>query len=350
MADLATRFDNNPILTPADLRPSRDFLEVACVLNPAAFRFNGKTCLLLRVAERPTQQENSILVPLLDPNTPGGYDVIRIERTDPDLDLSDPRLFTYRNRTYLTTISHFRLASSDDGRHFTVEDSPTITGQGPLETFGIEDCRVTFLEGRYILTYNAVSPCGVGINMITTENWADFTRLGMVLPPDNKDCAVFDDKIAGRYVALHRPSNVHIKGNHIWIASSPDLRHWGAHRCIAMARPGQWDGGRVGGGCAPIRTPRGWLAIYHGADPAHRYCLGALLLDLKDPARVIARSREPIMEPRAPYEQQGFFGGVVFTNGHLLDGDTVTVYYGASDSVVCGATMSIAEILETLEY
>ena len=93
----------------------------------------------------------------------------------------------------------------------------------------------------------------------------------------------------------------------------------------------------------------GWLEIYHGADYQNRYCLGALLLDLNDPSKVIARSKAPIMEPIAPYEQTGFFGNVVFTNGHLVEGDTVTIYYGASDEVICGAKLSIEEILRSLK-
>lgn len=105
---------------------------------------------------------------------------------------------------------------------------------------------------------------------------------------------------------------------------------------------------RVGAGAAPIRTTSGWLAIYHGADERSRYCLGALLLDLADPTRVIARSKEPIMEPLEDYERKGFFGPVVFTNGHLVDGDRVTVYYGASDHVVGDAEFSLDAIMGAL--
>jgi predicted GH43/DUF377 family glycosyl hydrolase len=170
----------------------------------------------------------------------------------------------------------------------------------------------------------------------------------MILPPHNKDCAIFDEPIGGKYYALHRPSSLFIGGNYIWLAESPDVVHWGAHRCLAHSRPGMWDGARVGAGAAPIRTPAGWLEIYHGADADNRYCLGALLLDLEQPWRVVARSREPIMEPIAEYERTGFFGNVVFTNGHVVDGDTLTLYYGASDSVICGARLSIEEILATL--
>ncbi len=109
-----------------------------------------------------------------------------------------------------------------------------------------------------------------------------------------------------------------------------------------------WDSARVGAGAAPIRTVEGWLEIYHGADAQSRFSLGALLLDLKLPSKVLARSGEPLMEPSADYEPTGFFGNVIFTNGHLVVGDALTIYYGASDSVICGARFSLDEILQTL--
>jgi predicted GH43/DUF377 family glycosyl hydrolase len=109
-----------------------------------------------------------------------------------------------------------------------------------------------------------------------------------------------------------------------------------------------WDSARIGAGCSPIRTPRGWLAIYHGADENSRYCLGAFLLELHDPAHVIARSEFPIMEPTEDYERRGFFGNVIFTNGHLVVGDKLKLYYGASDEVICGAELSIEQILNSL--
>ncbi len=110
-----------------------------------------------------------------------------------------------------------------------------------------------------------------------------------------------------------------------------------------------WDSARIGAGCAPIKTDKGWLVIYHGADQTPRYCLGAMLLDLENPTKSPCPLRKTAcMEPDALYEQQGFFGNVVFTNGHLVDGDTVTMYYGASDTVICQATLSIAETLRSL--
>jgi len=124
--------------------------------------------------------------------------------------------------------------------------------------------------------------------------------------------------------------------------------HLGQHKCLATTRKNKWDSVRIGGGCAPIRTPQGWLAIYHGADENHRYCLGALLLDLTNPSVVLARSNQPIMEPTEDYELTGFFGNVIFTNGHVVNGDTIRLYYGASDQVICGAELSINKILNSL--
>ena len=109
-----------------------------------------------------------------------------------------------------------------------------------------------------------------------------------------------------------------------------------------------WDCSRIGAGAAPIKTERGWLAIYHGADHQNRYCLGALLLDKNNPSKVVGRSKKPIMEPTADYEKEGFFGNVVFTNGHIVKDDQLILYYGASDSVICSAEFSISEILKTL--
>jgi predicted GH43/DUF377 family glycosyl hydrolase len=125
--------------------------------------------------------------------------------------------------------------------------------------------------------------------------------------------------------------------------------HWGRHRCLAHSREGYWDSARVGAGAAPIRTEQGWLEIYHGATKENRYCLGALLLDLDEPWKVLARSEQPIMEPQTQYETEGFFGQVIFTNGQTVDGDRITIYYGAADSVICAAEFSIAALLASLQ-
>ena len=348
MPDIAHRFAENPLITPADITPSSEGMEIKCVMNPGAFRFNNKTWLIMRVAERPEYSEELVSVPYM--NEEDRVNILEFERNDARLKLNDPRYVIYDDTSYLSTLSHLRLVSSSDGVNFTEpEDWPTIIfGAGKLEEFGIEDCRVTELDGTYYLTFTEVSRCGIGVGLIATKDWVHLNRMGMIMPPHNKDCAIFPEKIDDSFYCFHRPSGLTLGGHYLWISNSKNLTHWGNHKCIMRTRPGMWDEERIGAGAAPIRTPEGWLAIYHGANNDHRYCLGALLLDLHDPSVVIARSDEPIMEPSQSYESEGFFGNVVFTNGHVQDGDTINLYYGAADTAICGARLSISEVLSTL--
>lgn len=317
------------------------------MLNPGVFVMDGRICMIIRVAERPEQKEGKISFPVYEDNR---FKVLEFDRNSPDIDLSDPRVINYKGQDYLTTLSYLRIVFSDDGIRF-YEDSkyPPVFGRGFYESFGIEDCRVATMDDGYYLTFTEVSPVAVGVGMMHTRDFRHFTHEGMIFPPHNKDCALFEEKIDGRYYALHRPSSPELGGNYMWIAESPDRIHWGRHKCVATTRKGFFDSARLGAGASPIRTDEGWLVIYHGADSSNRYCLGAMLLDLKDPSRVLARSSEPIMEPVVPYEQTGFFGNVVFTNGQIVDGDTVHIYYGASDEVICKADFSIKEILAMLK-
>ena len=350
MKDIAKRFADNPLLSPADIPASREGLEITCLLNPGVFQYDNKTWLIVRVAERPKQKDTVISFPILAQT--GEIHIIEIEKNDPELIATDARVINYKGVDYLTTLSHLRLLCSEDGHNFyEPENYPHLVGEGMLETFGIEDCRVAQIEGTYYLTFTSVSDNGVGVGLRTTTDWKNFTKHGMILPAHNKDCAIFEEKINGLFYALHRPSSVDIGGNYIWIASSPDGIHWGNHHCIIKTRKGLWDSKRVGAGAAPIKTDKGWLEIYHGANENHMYCLGAFLMDLEDPTKVIARTIDPIMVPAEEYELSGFFGNVVFTNGHIVepDGDTLTLYYGASDEFVCGAQFSIKEILLLLK-
>jgi predicted GH43/DUF377 family glycosyl hydrolase len=346
--DLASRFARNPLIQPGDVLPSRDDLRVECLLNPGAFRYQGKIGLLVRVAEGPVLEKGWVAAPVLDPDAVGGIRVLRVRENDPELQNAEARGFLYQGQGYLTTLSHLRLAWSEDGVHFEVDPKPLLVGEGDHESFGIEDCRVEWIDGRYWLTYTAVSENGVAGGLISTTDWKTFERHGIIFPPHNKDIALLPEKVAGSYWALHRPSGLGPGGHYIWISRSPDLLHWGGHVCIAKPRPGMWDRHRIGAGAAPIRTPQGWLELYHGADEDHRYSMGALLLDIETPTKVLARSERPIMEPTAPYECMGFVGNVIFSNGQIVDGDRITMYYGASDSVVCGAVLSVREIIESL--
>lgn len=346
MKQIRSKF--NPLLSPDSLKPSNPSMKIECLLNPGVFRYDGKIHLLVRVAERPDQRDGEISFPVL--NEDSLVVVKSVPSDSPDLDLSDPRVISYAGSDYLTTMSHLRVLSSEDGVTFTeTGDYPRLLPSDRYEAYGIEDCRVTQIGDTFHLTYTAVSENGVAVKMKSTKDWQSFEDHGLILPPHNKDCALLDEKINGKYFLLHRPSSPEIGGNYIWIAESEDLVHWGNHKCLAKTRKGKWDSARVGAGCSPIRTDEGWLSIYHGADEHNRYCLGALLLDLNKPSEVIARSNDPLMVPSEDYELNGFFNNVIFTNGHIVNGDCIDMYYGASDQYVCLAQLSINDILATLK-
>ncbi|MCC3371970.1 glycoside hydrolase family 130 protein [Cohnella sp. REN36] len=344
-----TRFPHNPIIETKDVRPLRPDFQVVGVFNAGVATFRNEVILLLRIAEMPIQSdENHVLVPVLS-ETNGELEIIRITKSDDRYDLSDSRVIKQRGRyAYLTSLSYLRMARSTDGIHFKVDAGPTMLPGGPLEAWGIEDPRITQIGHQYFITYSAISSKGVSVGVAVTEDFVTFARSGVMLPPENKDVAIFPEKIGGNYYALHRPVPKAIGSPEMWLAQSPDLLHWGQHQFLIGLREGQWDGGRIGGGAVPIKTPEGWLVLYHGADETDRYCMGALLLDLKDPVKVIARSRVPVLEPEAEYEVNGFFGRVVFSCGAILLDRSIRMYYGAADEVMAGVDIPLEDIYYTL--
>src|SRR6185436_13772696 len=135
-------------------------MEITCLLNPGVFTFEGKTWLVVRVAERPVQHPDMLSFPVL---TAGGIEIIEIAKNDPELIATDVRIINYKGIDYLTTLSHLRLLCSDDGVHFYEPGGYSLLmGEGNLQTFGVEDCRVTLLGNKYYLTFTAVSDNGVG--------------------------------------------------------------------------------------------------------------------------------------------------------------------------------------------
>ncbi|HEX6062278.1 MAG TPA: glycoside hydrolase family 130 protein, partial [Candidatus Limnocylindria bacterium] len=296
---------------------------------------------------------------------PPSVRVAYIPKELPGLDLKDPRAIRYKNASgplgmvnegyqdYLAQISHLRVARSRDGVHFTVEQGVSLGPLVPLEEYGVEDPRVTFIDGAFQVTYVSVSRWGITTSLATTRDFVTFDRKGVILLPDHKDAVIFPEKIGGKYVALTRPmpqSFARIFG--IWIAFSDDLKEWGGHRPLAMPRWGQWDELRTGASAVPFRTERGWLELYHGVDRNTTYAMGALLMDLEDPRKVIARSPKPILKPTEIYETTGLFNHTVFSCGHIpLDdrGERIRLYYGAADSVVAAADFDVRVILDSLE-
>jgi beta-1,2-mannobiose phosphorylase / 1,2-beta-oligomannan phosphorylase len=339
------RAPGNPLLTPADVSPSRPDFEVIGVFNPAVLVEDGETSLLLRVAERPRDIPlDEVSAPFYDP-VAGRIVVRRWRRGAPGVRAEDPRVVLVHGEAWLTSISHLRWARSRDGLRFEVDAEPALVASGETDAFGVEDARATRLGGEWWINYTAVSPWGIATAAAVTRDRRRLERRGIWFSPPNRDVTPFPEKIDGRYAALHRPMPEGIGSSAIWFASSPDLQAWGSHHPVAAARPAAWDGAKVGGGAPPFRVRDGWLALYHGVDAASRYSLGALLLDPREPWRVIGRSSEPVLAPEAPYEREGFFGNVVFTCGAAVDGDRIRVYYGAADTVVAAADLSLDAIL-----
>ena len=345
------RFKNNPIITPADVKPSRTDFKVMCAFNAGATTFDGKTLLLLRVAERPIQEDGYITTVFHDFDNPSESTILRLALDDPDLELDpvDIRVFTYKGLPYLSSISHLRVATSEDGRNFEVADAPAMVPDRQHEVFGIEDPRITFIDDQYYINYSAIAPNGITTCLARTTDFVTFEKLGIIFAPDNKDVAIFPDKIGGRYYCFHRPSMKQIGAPSIWLASSDNLLDWGHHRYVIGPRPGKWDDERTGCGAAPIRTDAGWLQIYHGSDHGVHYGSGAVLLDIDEPWKVIARTDEAIILAETEYEKEGITKNVVFSNGLVERNDrTVDLYYGAADTTTCGANLDLQALMKKL--
>ncbi|GGF93242.1 MULTISPECIES: BtaManbiosPhlase [Paenibacillus] len=348
------RYEENPLITPADVRPHRDDFEVIGAFNAGVAEYNGEILLLLRVAERPISKDSMIVkAPVYNVETKQ-LDIIELRKDDKRYDFSDPRVIRNVSKSatfdYLTSLSYIRIARSKDGHRFTIDDEPLVYPSQSLETFGIEDPRVTQIGDTYYIYFSAVSPVGVGESMVSTKDFINLTHHGMIFGPDNKDVLIFPEKINGKFYALHRPTTRSTGNPEMWIAESDNLLYWGNHKHLAGLREGMWDSGRMGGGAVPFKTEKGWLELYHGATLDHRYCMGALLLDLNDPSKVLARSEQPIMMPEADYEKKGFFGDVVFSCGAAVHGDVVRMYYGVSDTSMACAELSVQEILDSLKF
>jgi predicted GH43/DUF377 family glycosyl hydrolase len=342
------RLPQNPIIEPKDVKPSSKEFEVIGVFNSGVTRFEDQVLLLLRVAERPISTHPDMVLA-------GVYDVAQADiilkefsRNNPENDFSDPRLIVRPAETYLTSISHLRLARSTDGINFDIEDTPALGPANDMETFGIEDPRITLIDGIYYITYVAVCPHGVTTCLASTKDFKSFERHGVIFCPENKDVVLFPELIDGKYYALHRPVSPLFQRQDIWIAESPDLMCWGNHRPLMAPVADGWDQVKVGASAVPFKTEYGWLEIYHGVGSDSRYCLGAVLLDADRPWKVIARAEKPIFEPQADYETSGFFGNVVFTCGLLYEQDKLKIYYGAADTVICYAELPLQDVFEGL--
>ncbi len=345
-----SRSPHNPIIEPRDIKPSRGDFEVIGVFNAGVTRFKDEVILLLRVAERPISTHPDITLAAVYDVTKGDIILKEFSRDDPENDFSDPRLIIRPAETYLTSISHLRLARSTDGINFEIQESCAIGPANDYETFGLEDPRISLIDGTYYISYVGVCPFGVTTCLASTKDFNSFQRHGVIFCPDNKDALIFPERIDGKYYALHRPVSGLFKRQEIWIAESPDLKCWGNHCYLMGLRAGFWDETKIGAGAVPFKIEAGWLEIYHGADRNNRYCLGAVLLDATQPWKIIARTENPVLEPQADYECDGFFGNVVFSCGLLYEDDKLKIYYGAADTAICYAQLPLQDVLGNLNF
>lgn len=256
-------------------------------------------------------------------------------------------------------ISHFCAARSANGVDgWAIDPKPTLLPDSekfPEELWGIEDPRITFVPElkKYVIAYTAYTRDGPGVALATTEDFIAFERMGIILPPDDKDAALLPKKINGLWAIIHRP--ISAPRAHMWISYSPDLKNWGEHTLMMNARKGAWwDANKIGLSPPPIETPEGWLLIYHGVKLSCGGCiyrLGLALFDLNKLEICLKRGREWIFAPEELYEIQGDVGNVVFPCGYTInpDGDTLNIYYGAADTCIGLATASINEMLAWLD-
>jgi len=247
----------------------------------------------------------------------------------------------YRGQGTANDVSHLGYAESTDGVHFDRLPEPVFSPADPAEVNGVEDPRLTPLDGRIQMLYTAWSPEAIQVARASTTDFRTWERHGIVFPgPDNKDAALFPEQVGGRYAAFHRipPS--------IWLAFSDDLATWGDYKEIMRPREGCFDALKLGAGGPPILTERGWLVIYHGVDHDLVYRLGVALLDRDDPTRVLNWPKEPVLEPEEPWELVGDVPNVVFTCGTAELGDDYLIYYGGADRVIALATANKRDLLD----
>lgn len=255
--------------------------------------------------------------------------------------------------------SHFTVARSDNGvDNWRIESRPTLLADPanyPEEIWGIEDPRITYVAelNKFVVVYTAFSRDGPGVALALTDDFRTFERYGVIMAPEDKDAALFPRRIGGQWALIHRP--VSAPRAHMWMSSSPDLRHWGNHKLMLEARRGSWwDANKIGLSPPPIETAQGWLVIYHGVRQTAAgsiYRLGLALFDLQAPERCLKRGAEWMFGPQEPFEQRGDVDNVVFPCGYTIavDGDTLHLYYGAADTSIGMATGSVRGMLDWLE-
>jgi beta-1,4-mannooligosaccharide/beta-1,4-mannosyl-N-acetylglucosamine phosphorylase len=261
------------------------------------------------------------------------------------------------------------LATSADGVKWEVRPEPLRILELGGEVRRAYDPRLTVLDGRLYLCFAVDTRHGIRGGFAVTDDLEHFEVLSLSAP-DNRNMVLFPERIGGRFARLERPFPVYGSGGRgperfdIWYSDSADGKYWGNSQLVLGSEQVPYCNNKIGPGAPPIRTPRGWLALFHyvykdekrvlkGWEPTpwtKLYGAGVLLLDLKAPWRVIGMSREPLLLPEAEYETDGFRGSVIFPGGLVPEEDgSVKIYYGAADTVEALATARIEDLLALAE-
>jgi predicted GH43/DUF377 family glycosyl hydrolase len=329
------RYESNPILRPNPANP----WENLAVFNPAAWydEDNKQVLLLYRAAE------------------------------------SGPEYKCY-----------FGLATSQDGYHFErVSDQPVFSpSEDGFDASTVQDPRMVKMGDYYYITYacrffpfgqfwmpkeqqykhptcppdfpRVIRTNATSTGLLLTKDFKSFIRAGRLTDPilDDRDAILFPERINGKYVMMHRPlewvgDKYGTESPAIWISTADDLLGFRQSTLLAAAKY-DWECGKIGINTPPVKTRHGWLTIYHAVGHDKYYRLGAMLLDLKDPARVLHRTTDWIMQPETDYEIEGYYKGCVFPCGKVLIDGTLFVYYGAADKYVALATCRLDQLLQYL--
>lgn len=274
---------------------------------------------------------------------------------------------------------YFGLATSKDGYHFErASDKPVVSPEvKDLDAGCIEDARIVKFGDTFYVTYACralppemfwqgrapkypdTAPRVLKENLtrsaiLTSKDLRTFKRFGAITHDDvdDRDVIIFPEKVNDKYIMFHRPAEwigpkYGTEKPGIWIAESDDLLNWKNEYLLAVPEY-EWEIKKIGGGTPPIKTDKGWLVIYHGVNAAHVYRAGAMMLDLKNPRKIIARCPHFILEPETVFEKEGFVKNVVFPTGNVVIGDTLFVYYGGADTVCCVATVNLKEFVDDI--
>jgi len=351
------------LLTPKDLKPSFPKWKVEGVLNPAAIRMkNGKIMLMARVAEISGKHSSNLLTcPVMSSKKEYKATYQTINKKDIIHVGEWGEMYLKNGTCRLPHISHFKTIILDkSGMNIEkINQKPAFTGLPGEGDYGVEDPRITKIGNKYYMTYVGISKEeGVSTYLAESTDLKKWKRLGLIFREQNKDAVLFPEKIKNLYVAFNRPESLFKMSNpSIWISYSKDLIYWGRGKKLIPTREGYWDSYRIGPGTPPIKTKKGWLCIYHGVkliEGKKHYSAGALLLDLKNPEKVLARTpkNKPLFSPIEKHEKKGFMDNVVFPTGVVIDNNKkdLIIYSGGADSVITVRKIPIKDILKSMEY